>query len=339
VAAAARAAATGRPSQQRGEAVSQQRLPEFCGDRRRLEGRPEADMSTIALELVPPDLEGGLERAVEEGRKVAEHSSAVGLAGDIQHLMIPGMIAEDDDRPIEMKPKMDTIDFWRAVQPEIGAVKGLCTQVTAFHDEQQLAQRLRDLREAGMDGITFVGVPRTMADGQGPGVAPTDALAQFQDIVPNRGSILIPTREGEQGRFNFKCERGATFGMTQLLYSDAIVGFLDEFAKNTPHRPEILLSFGFVPGAESRKKLIDWLIQDPGNEVVKQEQAFVAEIAELSFEQRKKQLLDLYKQVIDGVHGLGFPISIHLEAPYGYSKPAFETFAELLDYWSPLSSN
>lgn len=295
-------------------------------------------MNTIALELVPPDLDGGVERAVEEGRKVAENGRVSGLADRIQHVMIPGMIAEDPDRPVEMKPKMDTIDFWRAVRPELGQVKGLCTQVTAFHDKQQLGDRLRDLRDAGMDGIIFVGVPRTMNDGEGPGVAPTDALTQFQDVVPNRGSILIPTREGEQGRFKFKCERGATFGMTQLLYSDAIVGFLRDFARQTSFRPEILLSFGFVPGAENNRKLINWLIQDPGNPAVEQEQRFVAELAELNFAQRKTKLLDLYKRIIDGVYDLGFPLSLHLEAPYGNSKPAFETFAELLDYWAPATS-
>lgn len=295
-------------------------------------------MNTIALELVPPDLDGGVERAVEEGRKVAENARATGLTDRLQHLMIPGMIAEDDDRPVEMKPKMDPLDFWHAVQPEVGDVKGLCTQVTAFHDKQQLTERLQNLRGAGMDGVIFVGVPRTMADGEGPGLPPTDALTQFQDVLTHRGSILIPTREGEQGRFNFKCERGATFGMTQLLYSDAIVGFLKEFAEQTPHRPEILLSFGFVPSAESRVKLIDWLIQDPGNPAVEQEQKFVAKLAEGSFEQRKQQLVELYKRVVDGVGELGFPLSIHLEAPYGPSKPAFETFAEMLDYWDPTRS-
>lgn len=292
-------------------------------------------MQTIALELVPPDLDGGVEKAVEEGRKVAENARATGLTDRIRHLMIPGIIAEDDDRPVEIKPKMDVLDFWKTVRPEVGNVNALCTQVTAFHDKQQLTERLRNLRDADIEGIAFVGVPRTMADGEGPGMPPTDALAEFTDVVPNRGSILIPTREGEQGRFNFKCERGATYGMTQLLYSDAIVDFLTRFAEQTPHRPEILLSFGFIPGAETKAKLIDWLIQDPGNEAVAQEQKFVAEVAQLPFEQRKQEMVDLYKRVIDGVHDLGFPLSVHLEAPYGNSKPAFETFAEMLDYWAP----
>ncbi len=46
-------------------------------------------------------------------------------------------------------------------------------------------------------------------------------------------------------------------------------------------------------------------------------------------------MVDLYKRVIDGVADLGFPLSIHLEATYGVSTPAFETFAEMLGYWSP----
>ncbi|SFT01040.1 mycobacterial-type methylenetetrahydrofolate reductase [Saccharopolyspora flava] len=293
-------------------------------------------MTTIALELVPPDLDGGVQRAVEEGQKIAELSRQFGLTGRIRHVMIPGIIQEDGDRPVDFRPKMDTIDFWRTIRPELGGdVRGLCTQVTAFHDEPALTERLQSLRDADMDGIAFVGVPRTMADGEGPGVAPVDALTKFQDVVPHRGSILIPTREGEQGRFGFKCERGATYGMTQLLYSEAIVDFLKEFARTTPHRPEILLSFGFIPGVESKKKLIQWLIQDPGNQAVAAEQEFVARTAELGFEQRKQAVVDLYKRVIDGVHDLGFPIGIHLEAPYGYNAPAFETFAALLDHWEP----
>jgi hypothetical protein len=188
---------------------------------------------------------------------------------------------------------------------------------------------------AGFDGIAFVGVPRTMNDGEGSGVAPTDALSIYDQLVPNRGAILIPTREGEHGRFNFKCDQGATYGLTQLLYSDAVVGFLSEFAKTTDHRPEILLSFGFVPKVETRVGLINWLIQDPGNAAVADEQAFVSQLAETDPAQKRKLMIDLYKRVVDGVADLGFPLSIHLEAAYGTSAPAFETFAEMLDYWSP----
>jgi Mycobacterial methylenetetrahydrofolate reductase len=293
-------------------------------------------LNTIALELVPPNVERGPEHALEDARKVLQFSAESGIEGRIGHVMIPGMIAEEDDRPVEMKPKLDVLEFWSIIKPELPEVKGLCTQVTAFMDEASLRQRLTDLGAAGFEGIVFVGVPRTMNDGEGSGVAPTDALSIYDQLVANRGVILIPTREGEQGRFNFKCGQGATFGMTQLLYSDAIVGFLTEFAKNTDYRPEILLSFGFVPKVENRVGLIDWLIQDPGNAAVAEEQVFVKKLAGLEPAQKRRLLVDLYKRVIDGVADLGYPLSIHFEATYGVSAAAFETFAEMLAYWSPV---
>ncbi len=126
--------------------------------------------------------------------------------------------------------------------------------------------------------------------------------------------------------------------MTQLLYSDAIVGFLTEFAATTDYRPEILLSFGFVPKVESRVGLINWLIQDPGNAAVAAEQDFVRTLAESEPPVKRQLLVDLYKRVIDGVADLGFPLSIHFEATYGMSRPAFDTFAEMLAYWSPAAS-
>jgi len=292
-------------------------------------------LNTIALELVPPNCDEGRERALEDARKVVRYSAESGLDGQLRHVMIPGMIAEEDDRPVAMKPKLDVLDFWSTIKPELPGVKGLCTQVTAFMDEPALRRRLTDLRAAGMEGVVFVGVPRTMQDGEGSGVAPTDALSIYRELLANRGVILIPTRDAEHGRFSFKCDQGATYGMTQLLYSDAIVGFLTEFAEHTDHRPEILLSFGFVPKVENSIGLINWLIQDPGNAAVADEQEFVKKLAASEPAQKRQLMVDLYKRVVDGVADLGFPLSIHLEATYGVSAPAFQTFAEMLDYWSP----
>jgi len=292
-------------------------------------------LNTIALELVAPNVEHGAARAREDAEKVLRHSAQSGIAGRIGHIMIPGMIPEDNDRPLPMKPKLDVLDFWSILSPELPGVSGICTQVTSFTDQTALRERLDRLNAAGFEGIIFVGVPRTMSDGEGDGVAPTDALSMFADQVDNRGAILIPTRDGEQGRFEFKCAQGATFGMTQLLYSDAIVGFLRDFAKRSDHRPELLLSFGFVPKMEANVELINWLIQDPGNEAVAREQEFVRRLAAQEPAEKRRELVDLYRRVIDGVADLGFPLSVHFEAPYGVSAPAFDTFAEMLGYWSP----
>ena len=102
-------------------------------------------LNTIALELVPPNVERSPERALEEARKVLQFAGESGIEGRIGHVMIPGMIAEDDDRPVEMKPKLDVLEFWSIIKPELPGVNGLCTQVTAFMDEPSLRQRLTDL--------------------------------------------------------------------------------------------------------------------------------------------------------------------------------------------------
>ncbi len=292
-----------------------------------------APLNTIAVEMVPPNGDRTPDEILDEARKVVQLAAETGLR--IGHAMIPSMIEEDIDRPIDMRPKLDVLDYWSRISPELPGVRGMCTQVTAFMDESMLFSRLTALLDAGMEGVAFVGVPRTMNDGEGAGVAPTDALTIFSDLVPNRGAILIPTRAEEAGRFGFKCGRGATFGLTQLLYSDSIVGFLTEFAATTDYRPEIFLSFGFVPKVESRVGLINWLIQDPGNAAVQAEQDFVRTLAGSEPAVKRQLLVDLYKRVIDGVADLGFPLSIHLEATYGMSRPAFDTFAEMLAYWSP----
>lgn len=292
-------------------------------------------LNSTVLELVPPNVVDGQHRAVAEARKVLQFSAESGIEGQISHVMIPGMIVEDGDRPVEMKPKLDVLDFWSLIKPELPGVKGLCSQVTAFLDQQSLRRRLTELVAAGIEGIVFVGVPRTMSDGEGPGVAPTHALSLYRDVVDNRGAIVIPTRAGELGRFAFKCDQGANFAQTQLLYSDAIVDLLADFAQKTDHRPEILLSFGFVPAIENRVGLINWLIQDPGNSAVAREQEFVRTLSVSEPAIKRQLMVDLYKRVIDGVAELGFPLSVHFEVMYGVSAPAFETFAQMLAYWSP----
>lgn len=294
-------------------------------------------MSTVALEFVPPDKDGeqgGVKKAQEEADKVNELLTKYGITDKVNSVIIPGIIEEDPDRPVALTEKMDPLDTWKAIQDRLD-MECAVTQVTAFHTEDQLTERFNDLRSAGIERAICVGVPRTMADGEGGGVPPTDALQRFKQQMPSRGVILIPTREGEHGRFKFKIDQGADFAMTQLLYSDYIVQFLEEMAEQTDERPEILLSFGFVPGAESRKGLISWLIKDEGNALVDKELEFVNKLAQMEPDEKREELARLYKRIIDGVQDLGFPIGLHLECPYGFTDPAFKTFARLLETWSP----
>ncbi len=69
-------------------------------------------LNTIALELVPPNVDRGAAYAVEEAHKVLQLAADAVIDGRIRHIMIPGMIDEDDDRPIEMKPKLDVLEYW-----------------------------------------------------------------------------------------------------------------------------------------------------------------------------------------------------------------------------------
>ncbi|MDT7768184.1 MAG: hypothetical protein QOI30_1180, partial [Mycobacterium sp.] len=63
-------------------------------------------LNTIALELVPPNIDRGAEQAIDEAHKTLQLASKSGIEGRIGHLMMPGLIAEEDDRPVEMKPKL-----------------------------------------------------------------------------------------------------------------------------------------------------------------------------------------------------------------------------------------
>src|SRR4051812_26755499 len=74
-------------------------------------------LNTIALELVPLNVDGGHERALEDAAKVVQLSAETGLGGRIRHVMIPGMIAEEDDRPVPMQPKLDVLEFWSIIRP------------------------------------------------------------------------------------------------------------------------------------------------------------------------------------------------------------------------------
>ena len=291
-------------------------------------------MGNIALEFVPPTLEEGAAKAAEEAGKVRELLDRHGLDGKVNGVLIPGMIEEEGDRPVPLNKRMDPLATWEAIRSELDLTP-MVTQVTAFHDEAQLTERFRSLRASGIDHAVCVGVPRTMADGEGGGVPPTEALERFKSEMPHRGVILIPTREGEHGRFKFKMDKGADFALCQLLYSDRIVPFLREMAEQSEHRPEIFLSFGFVPKAEQRVGLIRWLIKDDGNPLVADEIAYVESLMEKPKSKKREELVSLYTRVVEGVQGLGYPISLHLECPYGFSDPAFETFAALLDVWTP----
>ena len=163
-------------------------------------------MKTIALEFVPPNLEDGTERAVEEAQKVQDLSHEFGIEGRIRHLMIPGMIEEDPDRPVTMKPKMDPLDVWTAVRETVPGMKGICTQVTAFTPENELAERIDHLqrRGAGRFGRRFVELERVLRGGSGAGPGEKNEAEQERSHDPSCSPGYSRSgRESDRPHFSF----------------------------------------------------------------------------------------------------------------------------------------
>jgi hypothetical protein len=287
---------------------------------------------TIALELVPAAKDNGREATINEGQKVREKLEKAGILNDINTVMIPQVIPEDEFRPVELEEKLDPIDTKRYLSESL-PVDYIATQVTVYTPMEQLQQRAETLRSEGINRVIFVGAPRVENERM-VGPTPPEAINALQETIPSCGVILIPTRESEVDRFAAKVNAGASFGNTQLLFSDYITTFLGDLAQKTDHRPEIVMTFGYVPKAETKVGLFEWMIWDD-QPVVKDEIDFVSNIADKPFNEKKEKLVDLYKQVIDGVHKYDFPIGIQFSIPYGISGPAFETFSEMLEVWSP----
>ncbi len=287
-------------------------------------------MTTIALEFVPPTTAGGPEAAREEAAKARDFMREFGLDRRVNSLLVPGMISEESDRPVALAERLDPLTTCTAIRDTLD-LEPIVTQVTAFDSGRALGERIDALSAARIRRAVFVGVPRTMQDGEGPGLSPMDALGAFHEQMPDRGVILIPTRDAEKQRFEAKVRAGATFALTQLLFSDRVADLLSE-VEGDGNRPEILLSFAYVPKRESRVGLIRWLIRDE-TDAARDEMRFVEQLAPRSFAGKRAALVDLFKRVTDRARETGFPIGLHFETPYGFSRPAFETFAAMLETW------
>jgi hypothetical protein len=289
-------------------------------------------MGTVALEFVPPDRDQGPARAAQTAERVRARLASTGLAERVNALLIPGTIPEDDDRPLRLAEKLDVLEVHRATREAL-PLHNIVTQVTAFSTPEQLDERVAALRAAGVERAVFVGVPRTLADGAGPGMTPVAALRRYADRLAGRGVVLIPTRDAEAARFGAKLAAGANLALCQLLFSDQIARVLAA-VEVAGTRPEVLLSFGYVAKVEARTGLIRWLIRD-ATAAAQREMQTVLEIAGKPFAAKKAALVEIYRRVIDGVHDLGWPLGVHFECPYDFNPYAFEVFHAMLDVWSP----
>jgi hypothetical protein len=283
---------------------------------------------TVALELVPTSRDLGAEGAHAEGERVRALSEEAGLWGRLNTIVVPQLIAEESDRPVALTEKLDPLEAKQGLERAL-PLDFILTQVTAFTEVDALRLRLRALREKAARRVVFVGVPRVFNPAEIRGPMPSEALQLFAEEVPSKGVIFIPTRPDEAARFGAKVRAGADFGLTQLLFSDRIVGVMRELSQ-LEERPEVLLSFGYVPELELRRGLIKWLIKDE-TPAARDEMREVDRTAALPFKQKKAEFAELVARVSEALLPLGFPLGLHLECPYGPSRPAMEAFSAALE--------
>ncbi|HEY3235456.1 MAG TPA: mycobacterial-type methylenetetrahydrofolate reductase, partial [Polyangiaceae bacterium] len=290
------------------------------------------NMPTVAFELVPSARSAGAPKLLAEARKVKTLLGAAGILDQVNAVLVPQIIAEEGDRPVELEDKLDALEVQQILKPEL-PLSYILTQVTVFTPLAELKKRILALRRSGVERTVFVGVPRVFREEDVVGPYPSEALGIFREDMPSRGVIVIPTRPDEAERFTAKLTAGANFALCQLLFSHSILQFLRALPR-PENEPELLLSFGYVPQVELKIGLIRWLIRDAGP-IVEAEMAAVAELAALPYAQKKQRLLELYKRIVFESQGHGFRIGLHFECPYGLSEPAAETFAAMLEVWSP----
>lgn len=289
-------------------------------------------MGTVALEFTPPDIASGRERAQEIARLARDLLSSEGMLDRVNAFLFPGMIVEDDDRPVALGERIDVLEAYHAARSAL-PLEPIVTQVTAFSSVEDLDTRVEAIKSAGVDRVVFVGVPRTLSDGEGPGATPAAALERYSERLSGRGVVLIPTRDDEAARFEAKIAAGANLALCQMLFSDRIAQLLPRVRTDGP-KPEILLSFGYTSKIEQTRGLIRWLIRD-STDAAQREMEIVYQISGMPFANKKAALVDIYRRVIDGVHESGFPMGIHFECPYEFNAYAFEVFHAMLDVWSP----
>lgn len=289
-------------------------------------------MPTISLATPPPPQKLGLEGGREQARDLRERLAGARLGEALGSLFLPMIIDEDSFRPGEFVEHEDPLDYQAALAHELPALDAIVAQVTPFTPVSELEQRVARAREQCIERMVFVGVPREYAASEVVGLYPDQALNHFRGQLAGRGVITIPSRDDERDRLGAKARSGANFAVTQLLYGDAIIDVARGLAREFEQPPELILSFGYVPGIEAKKGLIQWLIQDPNSA---EEMQWVKETAARSHGERQERLLDLYRRITDRVRELGLKPGVNFEAPYGVSRGAVETFERMLEHYDP----
>ncbi|MEF8833775.1 MAG: mycobacterial-type methylenetetrahydrofolate reductase [Halofilum sp. (in: g-proteobacteria)] len=289
-------------------------------------------MKTISLATPPPPRAQGFEGGFEQARDLRERLAGSRLGEALDTLFVPMIIDEDSFRPGEFVEHEDPLDYQAALSHELPRLETIVAQVTPFTATTELDQRVTRAREQSIERMVFVGVPREFDASEVVGLYPDQALNHFRDRLAGRGVITIPARDNERDRLGAKVRSGANFAITQLLYSDAIIDIARALVHEFEQPPELILSFGYVPAIEADNGLIRWLIEAPN---AADEMQWVTDLANRTRDERREQLVELYRRITDRVREAGLRPGVNFEAPYGLSRGAIETFEAMLDVYDP----
>lgn len=289
-------------------------------------------MATISLSTAPPPTHLGTPCGLNQAVSLRQRLEGTALAEAVDSLFVPMIIDEDSFRPDDFVEHEDPLDYHTVLAQEFPGIDTIVAQVTPFTTVSDLERRVRRARQQGIGRMVFVGVPREYEESEVVGLYPDQALSYFRELMPGRGVITIPVRPHEHDRLAAKAASGANFVITQMLYGDAVVELLRGLQESLEQMPEIILSFGYVPEIEADHGLIQWLIQDPR---AAEEMEWVKATAQCTVGERRRRLLEVYRQVLEAVHELGIAPGLNFEAPYGLSAAAVATFEAMLEIYDP----
>lgn len=289
-------------------------------------------MPTLSLAIAPPPRNMCQPGGSDHVERISQRLAGTRLRSAIDRAFIPMIIDEDSFRPGKFIAHEDPLDFHAVLTRTFPELNAMVAQVTPFTPTADLERRVYRALAQGVDRMIFVGVPREYQESEVVGLYPAQALSHFAQWLPGRGVICIQSRPYEHDRLLAKINAGANFVVTQLIYGPAIVDLLASLSADWEAPPEIDLSFGYVPAMEAQQGLIRWLIQDPNAAT---EMDWVTATARCGRAERQTRLVELYRDVVGRVRELGIEPGINLEAPYGLSAAAIETFEAMLDVYDP----
>jgi len=289
-------------------------------------------MATISLATAPPPTHLGTPCGVNQAENLHQRLQGSALVDALGSLFVPMIIDEDSFRPDDFVEHEDPLDFHTALAEVFPGLDVIVAQVAPFTPVSDLERRVRRARQQGIRRMVFVGVPREYEEHEVVGLYPDQALTYFRELMPGRGVITIPGRPHEHDRLTAKVASGANFVVTQMLYGTAVVELIASLQDMSERMPEIILSFGYVPALEADHGLIQWLIQDRQAHA---EMEWVKATAQCPAGERRRRLLEVYREIIEGVRSLGVNPGLNFEAPYGLSHGAIETFEAMLAIHDP----